>query len=201
LLRIKAEIICEYFSEDKLASFLPEEQKNEQGLAAAAVHLLKTEKLRGMFFSVETSNVINQAEENATMLNAVNNLGKIVQEALLTVSTQPKLLPLYRSMVEAIVSTMPRGRSFEAVLEGVFNGIEKELQEDGAQNQFLLGANENAANNLGQNVPNVKQIIELQKNALKDKELNVKAKIEADKIALANKELQIQQEEKLQEKA
>ena len=201
LLRIKAEIICEYFSEDKLASFLPEEQKNEQGLAAAAVHLLKTEKLRGMFFSVETSNVINQAEENATMLNAVNNLGKIVQEALLTVSTQPKLLPLYRSMVEAIVSTMPRGRSFEAVLEGVFNGIEKELQEDGAQNQFLLGANENAANNLGQNVPNVKQIIELQKNALKDKELNVKAKIEADKIALANKELQIQQEEKQQEKA
>ena len=148
-----------------------------------------------MFFSVETSNVINQAEENATMLTAVNNLGKIVQEALLTVSTQPKLLPLYRSMVEVIVSTMPKGRSFEAVLDGVFNGIEKELQEDASQASFLLGANENQTNDMRQNIPSVKQIIELQKNALKDKELNVKAKIEADKIALANKELEIKKED------
>ena len=201
LLRIKAEIICEYFSEDKLASFLPEEQKNEEGLAESAVHLLKTEKLRGMFFSVETGSVINQAEENASMLAAVNNLGKIVQDALLTVSTQPKLLPLYRSMVEAIVSIMPKGRSFEAVLEGVFNGIEKELQQDGMQNDFLLGPAENQQNDAAKNGLSIKQIIELQKNALKDKELNVKAKIEADKIALASKELEIKQEDKQQEAA
>ncbi len=176
LLRIKAEIICEYFSSEKLVSFLPEELKNEAGLAEAAVQLLKTEKLRGMMFSVETGNMLNQTEENQATLAAVESIGRMVQEALMTVSQQPKLLPLYRSMVEAVVATMPKARCFETVLEQVFNGIEQELSAPPPQSTPQ---------------PNPLLAIEMQKNALKDKELNIKAKIEADKMAFANKELEM----------
>ncbi|MBP5398902.1 MAG: hypothetical protein J6Y53_00605 [Alphaproteobacteria bacterium] len=201
LLRIKAEIICEYFSEDKLVSFLPEEQKQENGLAEAAVSLLKTEKLRGMLFTVETGSVINKAEENASMIMAVSNLGKTVQEALLSVSTQPKLLPLYRCMVEAIISTMPRARSFDTVLEGVFNSIERELSladnmPQVSDNQSILPEQKKKDDDKS---PNIKQIIELQKNALKNKELDIKANIEAEKLAFANKELAVQTAQKQQE--
>ena len=203
LLRIKAEIICEYFSADKLISFLPEEQKQEKGLAEEAVKLLKTEKLRGMLFTVETGSVINKAEENASMIMAVSNLGKTVQEALLSVSTQPKLLPLYRCMVEAIISTMPQARSFDTVLEGVFNSIERELSQAEnlpvlPNNQILEHEPHNAVKNDNKN-PNIEQIIELQKNALKNKELDIKANIEAEKLAFANKELAVQSAQKQQE--
>ena len=97
----------------------------------------------------------------------------------MTVSQQPKLLPLYRSMTEAVVSTMPRARCFETVLENVFNGIEQELSLPPPQEQVNLQ-------------PNSKQLVEMQKNILKNKELNIKAKIEADKLAFADKELSVQ---------
>lgn len=176
LLRIKAEIICEYFSADKLTAFLPEELKNDPGVAEAAVRLLKTEKLRGMMFSVETCTVLNQTEENAATLAAVESIGRMVREALTTVSQQPKLLPLYKSMVEAVTATMPRARCFETVLEKVFGSIEQELSSPPAPRPAQ---------------PNPAVIIEMQKNALRDKELDIKAKTESDKIAFANKELEM----------
>ncbi len=179
LLRIKAEIICEYFSADKLLSFLPEELKKDTKVSMAAVNLLKTEKLRGMLFSVETCNLLNQSEENTATVSAVECVSKMIREALMTVSQQPKLLPLYRSMTEAVVSTMPRARCFETVLENVFNGIEQELSLPPPQEQVNLQ-------------PNSKQLVEMQKNILKNKELNIKAKIEADKLAFADKELSVQ---------
>ena len=179
LLRIKAEIICEYFSEDKLRSFLPVEQQQDNQLADAAVKLLKTEKLRGMIFSVETANVINQTEENQTTLAAVESINTMVREAMMTVSQQPKLLPLYRSMIEAVVATMPKARCFETVLENVFNSIEQEL-------------NAPALPPAQPPQPTTEQIIAMQKNALKDKELNLKAKIEAERLAFADKELETQ---------
>lgn len=179
LLRIKAEIICEYFSADKLLSFLPDELKKDAKVSMAAVSLLKTEKLRGMLFSVETGNLLNQSEENTATVSAVECVSKMIREALMTVSQQPKLLPLYRSMTEAVVSTMPRARCFETVLENVFNGIEQELSLPPPQEQVNLQ-------------PNSKQLVEMQKNILKDKELNIKAKIEADKLAFADKELSVQ---------
>ena len=188
LLRIKAEIICEYFSEDKLKSFLPPEMKQNTELADAAVKLLKTEKLRGMTFSVETANVLNQTEENKAMLAAVESINTMVREAMVTVSQQPKLLPLYRCMIEAVVSTMPKARGFESVLENVFNGIEQEFAEAELPQQPAQPLS-----------PTTEQIIELQKNALKDKELNIKAKIEAEKLAFADKELQAQTISKLRQ--
>ncbi len=187
LLRIKAEIICEYFSPDKLKSFLPEEIKQNEELAQAAVSLLKQEKLRGMMFSVETTNILNQTEENTATISAVESISHLVQDALINVTQQPKLLPLYRSMVEAVVSTMPRARCFETVLERVFTDIEQELSAP----EPLPQSNE----------PTTDQIIELQKNALKDKELNIKAAIEADKLDFSRQELQTQSLNKAREAA
>ena len=187
LLRIKAEIICEYFSADKLKSFLPEELQKDEELSQSAVNLLKTEKLRGMMFSVETTNILNQTEENTATLSAVESLGQLVQNALIPVSQQPKLLPLYRSMIEAVVSTMPKARCFETVLEQVFTAVEQELS---APEPIVQPAE-----------PTTEQVIALQKNALKDKELNLKAAIEADKLDFSRQELQAQSLNKAREAA
>ena len=78
LLRIKAEIICEMFDTNKLISFLPVEKRNEPKLLTDAVRILKTEKLRGMLFTVETDTVFNQEEENNKILNAVKMINQMV---------------------------------------------------------------------------------------------------------------------------
>jgi hypothetical protein len=182
LLRIKAEIICEYFSKDKLVSFLPKEMREDNSLIDEAINLLKTEKLRGMIFSVETGNVLNQSEENSAVLSAIQCIGKMIQEALLTVSQQKHLLPLYRSMMQAVITTMPKARCFETVIENVFNNIEKELFAPPLPPQ-----------------PDKVAEMEQQKNLLKEKELMLKAKNNADKLALAEKELQLKTAIKLAE--
>ena len=98
---------------------------------------------------------------------------------------------------------MPQARSFDTVLEGVFNSIERELSQAEnlpvlPNNQILEPERHNAVKNDNKN-PNIEQIIELQKNALKNKELDIKANIEAEKLAFANKELAVQSAQKQQE--
>ena len=156
--------------------------REDKNLVDDAIKLLKTEKLRGMIFSVETANVLNQREENSAVLSAIECIGKMIQEALITVSQQKHLLPLYRSMMQAVITTMPKARCFETVIENVFNNIEKELFAPSLPPQ-----------------PDKVLELEQQKNSLKEKELMLKAKHDADKLALAEKELQLKTAIKLAE--
>lgn len=117
LLRIKAEIICEMFDPERLAGFLDQDKRQDAALVNQAVNILKTEKLRGMLFSVETDAVFNREEESGKTINAVKTINEMVTVALSTVSQQPLLLPLYKIMIDSVVDTLPRGRVFETVLE------------------------------------------------------------------------------------
>lgn len=183
LLKIKAEIICEYFSDEKLLSFLPDEQKQDSGLIGKAIHILRSEHLRGMVFAVETDAIFNQQEEIDKTISAVKSINEMIGVALSTVTQQPLLLPLYKEMIEAVVATLPKARSFESTLEKVFNDVSMEfenkrkLQEQQMQKQPETDP---------------KIMIEMQKNQLKEKELSIKEKIEMERIALDNKELDTQ---------
>lgn len=110
LLRIKAEIICEMFDPERLAGFLDQDKRQDAALVNQAVNILKTEKLRGMLFSVETDAVFNREEESGKTINAVKTINEMVTVALSTVSQQPLLLPLYKIMIDSVVDTLPRGR-------------------------------------------------------------------------------------------
>ena len=129
LLRIKAEIICEMFDPERLAGFLDQDKRQDAALVNQAVNILKTEKLRGMLFSVETDAVFNREEESGKTINAVKTINEMVTVALSTVSQQPLLLPLYKIMIDSVVDTLPRGRVFETVLEKVFADVTAFLEQ------------------------------------------------------------------------
>ena len=59
------------FDAGRLASFLPAEKRQDEQSVLAAVRLLKTEKLRGMLFTVETESIFNREEESAKTMEAV----------------------------------------------------------------------------------------------------------------------------------
>ena len=129
LLRIKAEMICELFSEDSLRSFLQAEDLSNQEAVDEAIRLLKTDKLRGMILGIETD--ISYQNENTAKatLESVTLINEIIIKAFEVVSNQPLLLPLYQKMLESIAMTMPTARQYEPVIGQVFKKIETELKE------------------------------------------------------------------------
>ncbi len=184
LLQIKAEVICEMFDAGRLASFLDKEKRQDGAQVAEAVKLLKTEKLRGMLFTVETDAVFNREEESNKVVNAVKIINETVTTALTTVSQQPLLLPLYKAMMAAVVDTLPRGRSFETVLDKVFADVSSFLEQQQKAQQIKQ---QQAASVPQQQNPVLK--LEQEKNALKAKELAIKEKIEQQRIDLENRQL------------
>ena len=188
LFRIKAEIICEMFSQETLLSFLSEEEQKNRAVALQAVSLLKTEKLRGMTFGVETDIVFKQEEESAKTLEGVTTINEMISTAFQTVSAQPLLLPLYRQMINAVVSTMPKARAFGGIIENVFSAVEKELMSPQPQKT----PEPNIALQLEQQKLLQERELEKEKNALKARELDLKEKIEQNKLYLSNKEMELQ---------
>lgn len=185
LLRIKAEIICEYFAAEKLAGFLSAEERQDAATLQQAICLLKTEKLRGMTFTVETDALFNREEESKNVLNAVSKINEVVNMAMTTVSQQPKLLPLYKTMLGAVVGTLPKSRLFDGVLEQVFNDVAAELEapENGAADDMQMSAGQQQYNN-------AMVAVEMQKNVLKARELDIKASLEQQKLDLQRRELE-----------
>ena len=185
MLEIKAEIICEQFSEKSLADFLSEEEKKNPLIVSEAVLLLKTEKLRGMVLRVESDAVFNQEAEHKKTVESINTVNTMIKEAFALVSTQPLLLPLYRGMIESVIASMPKARQFETILEQTFNNISKDLQRP--DNQSM------------QNVQNNMVKIQQEKNDLKRRELDIKAFAEQEKAKVNRAELQLKQESQTHE--
>lgn len=189
LFTIKAEIICEQFSAETLLGFLPPEQ---QILPEAwqAVLLLKDEKMRGMILEIENDNVFNAEAEAEKTLSGIKALNELIISALPTVSQQPLLLPLYRSMIESFCTSLPKARPFESVIEKVFNAVEADLnKKEPEQPNHQLELEQE------------KIMIEKEKNALKAKELEIKAHNEEAKNALTAQEMKFQAGLKIQQLA
>ena len=185
LYRIKAEIICEHFSEKTLAGFLSADERQDKLAVAEAILLLKTEKLRGMILRVESEGVFNQEAEHKKTIEGINTINNMIKEAFALVSSQPLLLPLYRCMIESVIASMPKTRMFESVLEQTFNNISKNLQK--ADNQSALVIQKSLAK------------AQEEKNNLKQRELDIKAFAETEKAKINRAELQLKQEEQKHE--
>lgn len=188
LYRIKAEIICEMFDAVKLAAFIQEQDGYDPQLVMEAISLLKTDKMRGMILNIETDVVFNQEQEAQKTLESVQTLSKMIAEALPVVSQQKLLLPLYKQMVSAVVSTVPHARLFESVLEKTFSQIEAELNQPPTPVQPPVDPRIEIESKKVQN----QYEVDKEKNALKAREIDIKQQAEEQKLALTNKEMELQ---------
>lgn len=132
LLQIKAEIICEQFSAETLASFAPDISADKAFVVAQAIKLLKSDKLRDMVIDIETDTSFNLNEEEGRILRVLDNINTIINKAFGVVSAQPALLPLYKQMLSAAVATMPNARQFESTISSVFARVEDALNAPNA---------------------------------------------------------------------
>ena len=179
LLRLKAEIICEQFSPDTLASFAMNENEKNPQLVQQAVNLLKTQKLRDMAIDLETDCSFDSEKQEEKILNVLAHINEMVSQSFGLVSQQPALLPLYRQMIEAAVATLGNARQFENVLEDVFNKINMELNTPDtphkpAEDKMLDFQNEKMEKDFA---------IKKEQNQIKREELDLKKITELKKLS------------------
>lgn len=178
LLQIKAEIICEQFSEETLMQFAGDEDPR---VVMQAVDLLKQERLRGMVLGIETDSTFNQEAESMKMVESIRVISEMIKSAFDVVSAQPLLLGLYRQMMGSLVATMPNARQFEKTIEDVFAKVEQQLAQpkEPQPNPELIKI---------QNDFEIKK----EQNRLKAEELVLKKQMEDNKLMLTNKEMDAQ---------
>ena len=201
LLKIKAEMICELFQDETLARFAGE---NDQQLVMAAIQLLREDKTRNLLIGIETDTSFNQEEVGRKTIEAVQVVNEMVTQAFQFISAQPLLLPLYKQMVQSVVSTLPNTRQFEPVIEDVFNKITAELQQpDGptpeqqeaqnkAQVEQVRAQNEMAKNQIAAQKNQNDFAIKQEQVQIKRDELALKKQIEDNKVLMENKEANMQ---------
>jgi len=150
IFKIKAEIICEQFSSEKLLSFLPTSERNNQD-AIAAVKLLKQDRLRGMILGVESDSFGSAAETLKNNNLAVTSIHTLISQAFDIVSQQPLLLDLYRQMISSLTVSMPNARQYESILNQCFDKITAEFNQPDApistinlQQQMINAQNQKA---------------------------------------------------------
>ena len=199
LLKIKAEMICEQFSPETLAAFVPNENPE---LVIQAIQLLKTDKMRGMALGIETDTSFNQSEDMEKITQSIELIHTMITNAFQVVSAQPLLLPLYRQMIETVVVTLPNARQYEPVIEQVFSQIQQQLSQPQPEQpnieleklkvereKMQLDAMESQATNILKEKQLRLDFMKLQQESRKD----------LDDSFLKNKEMEIQRDLKQQE--
>lgn len=195
LLKIKAEMICELFQDETLMQFAG----NNPQVAAQAITLLRQDKTRNLIVGIETDTTFNEDNTQASTLEAVRIVNDMVTQAFQFVSAQPALLPLYKQMIQSVITTLPNTRQFEPVIDEVFSRIAAELaqpeqpdngdQADMVKNQLQAQKNQNDL------------MIKQEQNQIKREELAQKAQIENRKLDQTQEEMTIQKNLKTAELA
>ncbi len=177
LLQIKAEIICEHFASEFLLSFLDVTERENIDDVAAAIRLLRQEKLRSMVIDLETDGCYNKDASEQKILNTLTNINAMIAASFNIVSKQPALLPLYRQMIESAVATMPNARQFDAVMNEAFNAIENEFNKPDEPAPKI----ENPAVEIQRQKMAQDYAIKKEQNEIKREELNLKKAVELNK--------------------
>lgn len=199
LLRIKAEMICEQFSPETLAGFVPNEN---QQIVMSAIQLLKTDKMRGMVLGVETDTIFNQSEDMEKISEAITLIHTMITNAFQVVSAQPLLLPLYRQMIETVVVTLPNARQYEPVIEQAFTQIQQQLSQPQPEQPNIELEKikvEREKMQLDAMMAQASNEIKRQDNQIKLIKLQQEYGKNVDDSILKNKEMEIQKDLKQQE--
>jgi len=197
LLKIKAEMICELFSAERLKMFADENASEED--VALAVALLKTEKLRGMILGLDTDCNFADSGTEARVQANIGAVHQMISGAFGLISSQPLLLGLYRQMILSLAATLPNARIYVPVIEKTFSAIEEDLKkpvvssENEMPNLAMIQLNQNAQKMLFDHQIKEKEV------ALKEAELALKAKEQERKAQMDDKQMALQTEIKMQE--
>jgi hypothetical protein len=121
LLSIKAQIICNHFSEETIIKISGADQLSDQDkmLVPQALALLKSESAKNFRIEVTSDSMIYQDEqqEKANRVEFLTAVSQFVQTAMPVAQTAPELVPLFMEMLKFGVTAFKAGKQMEGLID------------------------------------------------------------------------------------
>ena len=121
LLSIKAQIICNHFSDETLLQISGAQQLSpqDQQLIPQALQLLRNESSKNFRIEVTSDSMIYQDEqqEKASRVEFLSAVSQFVQTALPVGQAVPELVPLFMEMLKFGVTAFKAGKQIEGLID------------------------------------------------------------------------------------
>jgi hypothetical protein len=121
LLNIKAQIICNHFSEETIIKISGADQlsENDRQLVPQALELLKSEASKNFRIEVTSDSMIYQDEqqEKQNRVEFLTAVSQFVQTALPVGQAVPELVPLFMEMLKFGVTAFKAGKQIEGLID------------------------------------------------------------------------------------
>jgi hypothetical protein len=121
LLNIKAQIICNHFSDETILKISGADQltDNDKALVPQALELLKSESAKNFRIEVTSDSMIYQDEqqEKQNRVEFLTAVSQFVQTALPVGQAVPELVPLFMEMLKFGVTAFKAGKQIEGLID------------------------------------------------------------------------------------
>lgn len=127
--RIKAELICQNFTPERLAEMTG--MQVQDPLFQQAMQVLKSDKLRGFQIDIETDSTVfedAEAEKNARV-ELLTAMGGFAQQWLPVVQVAPEMMKLVGELLAFGVRGFKAGRSMEDVIDETMQAIQQRMSQ------------------------------------------------------------------------
>jgi hypothetical protein len=133
LLQIKAQIICQHFTEDTIVKISGAMQLSpqDQALIPQALALLKDEPAKNFRIEVTSDSMIYQDEqqEKQDRIEFLGAVSQFMQTALPVAQTSPELTPLLMEMLKFGVTAFKAGKGMEGLIDETADKFRNQAKE------------------------------------------------------------------------
>jgi len=137
LLTIKAQIICNHFTDDTLVKISGAMQLSEQDrqLVPQAIELLRNEAAKNFRIEVTSDSMIYQDEqqEKADRTAFLAAVGQFISMALPTAQAAPELAPMLMEMLKFGVTSFKAGKQLEGIIDQTADDMRKQYEASKGQ--------------------------------------------------------------------
>jgi hypothetical protein len=137
LLNIKAQIICNHFTDDTLVKISGAMQLSEQDkqLIPQAIALLRDEAAKNFRIEVTSDSMIYQDEqqEKADRTAFLAAIGQFMQMALPAATQAPELTPMLMEMLKFGVTAFKAGKQLEGIIDQTADDFRKQYEQSKGQ--------------------------------------------------------------------
>ena len=137
LLSIKAQIICNHFTDDTLVKISGAMQLSDQDkqYIPQAIALLRDEASKNFRIEVTSDSMIYQDEqqEKADRVAFLSAVGSFLQTALPTAQASPELTPMLLEMMKFGVTAFKAGKQLEGIIDQTADDLRKQYEQSKGQ--------------------------------------------------------------------
>ena len=137
LLSIKAQIICNHFTDETLVQISGAMQLSEQDkqLIPQAIELLRNQAAKNFRIEVTSDSMIYQDEqqEKADRVAFLAAVGQFMQSALPAANASPELTPMLCEMLKFGVTAFKAGKQLEGIIDQTADDLRKQYEQTKGQ--------------------------------------------------------------------